>query len=509
MIKISFLLVNFLLLFFSAKAQVINGFVSITDSSYNSFLRSAPPKVTGKILNASKTELSNLKISYSLVTPFKEIQSTRISKVDSDGIFILKIDYPLPYQQIWLQIGDYFYTAIYANKDLIIELDLFELKRSNVDFYNNGVRYGGADGDFNTFMNKSMLYKRETQLDISREIDKLSFNNDNFLEHTDSLFYIKKRLDEEFVALNPSPYASVLENERLSEYYEKVLMGCLIKGVVPSFWDTIKKHRTYLISNSSMIFYKTLYKFFKYSQLKSNFKGDALHYEIAQMDSVFGQTYSDILKMQIHSNDILENQKFLEVVNTSIKTPWVKVLLKKQFNLSHEKILYVNKVLEEAKELPVDIKLGNPLTELPFGAKLYVLEEGIKPEDLLATLKSSFNSKAIVLDFWATWCEPCIKEMPYSKTLQQEAKNLPIEFIYICTDNTSSIDRWRNKIIELKQPGTHLFVDQYLTGALMALFGKSAFPSYVSINQSGQVVKDNIQHMSSANLEDLKKLLRK
>lgn len=42
--------------------------------------------------------------------------------------------------------------------------------------------------------------------------------------------------------------------------------------------------------------------------------------------------------------------------------------------------------------------------------------------------------KAIFLDFWASWCGPCVKEMPASKELQNHYKGKEISFLYISND---------------------------------------------------------------------------
>ncbi len=42
-----------------------------------------------------------------------------------------------------------------------------------------------------------------------------------------------------------------------------------------------------------------------------------------------------------------------------------------------------------------------------------------------------FRGKVIFLNFWATWCPPCIAEMPGINNLYQEVKNDNVEFIML------------------------------------------------------------------------------
>ena len=60
----------------------------------------------------------------------------------------------------------------------------------------------------------------------------------------------------------------------------------------------------------------------------------------------------------------------------------------------------------------------------------------------------------------------------------------------------------------MKQPGTHIFIDEKLTAELMAMFGKGAFPSYVYFNQQGEIASHlSNTSVSSLTLADLKKLV--
>ena len=42
--------------------------------------------------------------------------------------------------------------------------------------------------------------------------------------------------------------------------------------------------------------------------------------------------------------------------------------------------------------------------------------------DELETVLSSDTDKVVVVNFWATWCKPCIKELPYFEAIQEKHK---------------------------------------------------------------------------------------
>jgi thiol-disulfide isomerase/thioredoxin len=499
-------LICLLIIGLGAKAQMQNNRVSLADASFNKyFFQNHTPHVHGKIINATKDELAGLNITYTLVTPFSNLQSSRVAAINSDGSFDLSLDYPFPYQQIWFDLKDYFYAGLYANKDLNLELDFAKLKQGRVDFVGNGVTYSGTDGAMNLWMNKQICFKTPVRIDIDRRVHLLNPHDADYFKQLSALFAEQKALNDEFIHLNPSSYAWMPENERLSEYYGDVLSAAISLKKEPADWENIKLHKSYLVSNSGSIFNTHLYEYFRYVKSNINFRNYHVQDETHKLDSVFGQPYADVLKLKMHDENIqVYNQMLAELLPT-IKTPWCKTVLEKEYKVTTERLRQVNHILRESKPLDTDSVLGEPMGQLSFGAKLSTVSN-MEPEEFLHKLKNKFNGKAIILDFWATWCVPCLIEMPYSHKLHDQATDLPVEFVYICTSQGSNIDVWKTKIAELKQPGIHLFIDEILVKKIMTMFDKSGFPSYVCLDQSGQVQTGVISRMSIARLDDIKKL---
>ena len=51
-------------------------------------------------------------------------------------------------------------------------------------------------------------------------------------------------------------------------------------------------------------------------------------------------------------------------------------------------------------------------------------------DDILA----KYKGEAVYVDFWASWCGPCKREMPHSLNLQKYFKGKPVAFVFIDLD---------------------------------------------------------------------------
>ncbi|HEX7365729.1 MAG TPA: TlpA disulfide reductase family protein [Pelobium sp.] len=138
----------------------------------------------------------------------------------------------------------------------------------------------------------------------------------------------------------------------------------------------------------------------------------------------------------------------------------------------------------------VGIPSKNKLQEIePLNEK--VLSEIIfKNESGELVNLSQLKGKVIFLNFWATWCPPCIAEMPGINKLKQEyAENNNIIFLMIDTDGdfNKSLDFMRKSAYQLP-----VFV---LASQIPPVIFKNSLPTTLIVDKRGKMV---LHHEGSA-----------
>lgn len=115
-----------------------------------------------------------------------------------------------------------------------------------------------------------------------------------------------------------------------------------------------------------------------------------------------------------------------------------------------------------------------------------------------------FRGKYVYIDLWASWCVPCIKEIPYLKQLEKDLNNGNVAFVSISTDTNT--DAWKRKSKQLDLHGNQLINnDNKLTRALNV----NAIPRFVIYDPNGKLYNDNAPRPSDTRTKPLLESLGK
>ena len=100
-------------------------------------------------------------------------------------------------------------------------------------------------------------------------------------------------------------------------------------------------------------------------------------------------------------------------------------------------------------------------------------------------LENYLSNGPVLINFWATWCAPCIKEMPYLDQFENKYKDKGFSVLAISVDNQKSLSQVRS-FIKTKKFSFDIFLDPN-----MQIFKKlngNLMPTNVLIDKNGKVV---------------------
>ena len=121
----------------------------------------------------------------------------------------------------------------------------------------------------------------------------------------------------------------------------------------------------------------------------------------------------------------------------------------------------------------------------------------------------AFRGKYVYLDIWATWCGPCIQQIPYLKDLEKEYHNKNIEFVSISTDEArknggsweAAEKKWRNFVKERQLTGTQLWSGKDYS--FQQAYQITGIPRFILIDPQGNIVDANAPRPSDPRIKQL------
>ena len=130
-----------------------------------------------------------------------------------------------------------------------------------------------------------------------------------------------------------------------------------------------------------------------------------------------------------------------------------------------------------------------------------------------------FRGKFVYIDFWATWCAPCLAEIPYLKKLEERFKNDKIEFIGISIDKLNAKEKWKKMVVQKELSNTQLFAPSQgyqekvnITDEFMKLTYVNSYylgiPHFLLIDPEGKIIDTYTYRPSNKKTkENISKLL--
>lgn len=112
---------------------------------------------------------------------------------------------------------------------------------------------------------------------------------------------------------------------------------------------------------------------------------------------------------------------------------------------------------------------------------------------------SDFKGKLVYMDVWATWCGPCVEEIPNMEKLYQHYKNDPrILLVSVSVDSKKNL--WEKKLDEDKPQWPQYIVDGTLKDKLYNEYMITGIPRFMMFDSEGKIITINALRPSNSKL---------
>jgi thiol-disulfide isomerase/thioredoxin len=136
--------------------------------------------------------------------------------------------------------------------------------------------------------------------------------------------------------------------------------------------------------------------------------------------------------------------------------------------------------------------------KLKFGKGDPAIDFTVTNSDRNTTTLSSLKGKVIYIDVWATWCGPCMAEMPNLELLIEKYKEQPeLAIVSISVDDRDQI--WLNNLAKRKPEG----IQWHINRINLSAYDVASIPRYILIGKDFKVVDLDAPRPSDASLPAL------
>lgn len=106
---------------------------------------------------------------------------------------------------------------------------------------------------------------------------------------------------------------------------------------------------------------------------------------------------------------------------------------------------------------------------------------------------ADFRGKYVYIDIWATWCQPCRRELPHLEELESRFEGKNIAFIGLSVD--SDVAKWENHLRSNRMPGIQLYLGD--DSRFLKEYEVATIPRFILLDMEGRILESEMSRPSS------------
>lgn len=401
-------------------------------------------------------------------------EDTRELRINTDGTF--ELDWELTEPVLGELIYDKKRVPLFLNPG-----DQLELK-VDVNEFDNTLIFNGIGGQKNNY-----LHRKKRRFGAQEEEMKTKLQYANEVEFT---AFMDKAIRE-----RKAFFTNFSQQFKLGKSFEKIEQADLDYWYAFSMLNYTYEHPLWQGKSAPMRLPDTYYAFLK-------------ELPISVEDALPSLNYSYFLSQYVEYQYTQTTNKKEREANNTIARDNKKAVLAKQ-HLKAEAYYYFM-----AKQLAASCRRGelkqagpaiqqfitncpydtyNNILRFSYNEALGLMEGTAAPDFTLSDVNgkevslSDLRGKVVYIDFWATWCAPCLRYMPASQELSKKYEDKDVVFLYISLDDRK--EDWIKYVKNRNLHGTHVASSAgYGYHAKIAeLYKVQTLPAYFLVDKAGKI----------------------